>query len=126
LFENPNIKKGFYRPSYLACPEVFTWHPIEECAEILDRSKYSRLAPSNTQGAGDVASNAILTDSDAIDSIDEVKIKVKLGNRDPQVLKVNEFCEFLNSSYVPRFKHLINGYCRLFGKTLSKRILIKF
>ncbi len=106
----------------MACPEVFTWHPIEECVELLDKSKYSRLA----QETCNAASNAILTDWDANDSIDEVQIKVKLGNSNPRIFKFNEFCQLLNPDYVPRFKDLISGYCKLFGKTLSKRIIIKF
>jgi len=109
----------------LACPEVFTWHPIEECVELLDKSKYSRLAPNPVE-TNDSASNAVVTDSDANDSIDQVQIRVNLGNSDPRIFKFNEFCELLNPSYVPRFKNLISGYCKLFGKTLSKRILIKF
>uniref|UniRef100_T1J3H9 Arginyl-tRNA--protein transferase 1 n=1 Tax=Strigamia maritima TaxID=126957 RepID=T1J3H9_STRMM len=35
--------KGQYKPSFLLCPEVYSWHVIEDCREKLDRSKYSRL-----------------------------------------------------------------------------------
>ncbi|XP_046406018.1 arginyl-tRNA--protein transferase 1-like isoform X2 [Ischnura elegans] len=35
--------KGKYVPSYLLCPETFTWHPIEKCRPLLDKSKYSRF-----------------------------------------------------------------------------------
>ncbi|KAI5753814.1 hypothetical protein M8J77_003543 [Diaphorina citri] len=37
--------KGNLRPSYLLCPEVYSWHLIQEARQLLDRSKYSRLNP---------------------------------------------------------------------------------
>ncbi|XP_026684075.1 arginyl-tRNA--protein transferase 1 isoform X4 [Diaphorina citri] len=37
--------KGNLRPSYLLCPEVYSWHFIQEARQLLDRSKYSRLNP---------------------------------------------------------------------------------
>ncbi len=36
--------QGQYFPSYLACPEAFTWHPMEQCGPKLDANKYSRFA----------------------------------------------------------------------------------
>jgi arginine-tRNA-protein transferase len=35
--------KASYKPSFLLCPEVYTWHPINECKTRLDRSKYCRF-----------------------------------------------------------------------------------
>ncbi|XP_067141052.1 arginyl-tRNA--protein transferase 1 isoform X1 [Centruroides vittatus] len=35
--------KGNFEPSYLLCPEVYSWHPIEKCKPKLDISKYHRL-----------------------------------------------------------------------------------
>ncbi|CAB0006524.1 unnamed protein product [Nesidiocoris tenuis] len=35
--------KGRLQPSYLLCPEAYTWHPISSCLSKLDSSKYSRL-----------------------------------------------------------------------------------
>ncbi|XP_046847727.1 arginyl-tRNA--protein transferase 1-like [Xenia sp. Carnegie-2017] len=35
--------KGQYFPSYLACPETFSWIPLEKCLPKLDAAKYSRL-----------------------------------------------------------------------------------
>jgi len=35
--------KGRYTPSYLCCPETFTWHPLSLCVPLLDKSHYSRL-----------------------------------------------------------------------------------
>ncbi|CAG0886473.1 unnamed protein product [Cyprideis torosa] len=38
--------KGQYTPSYLLCPETYTWHRIENCRPLLDNSKYCRLNPN--------------------------------------------------------------------------------
>ncbi|KAG8228892.1 hypothetical protein J437_LFUL007629 [Ladona fulva] len=35
--------KGSFPPSFLLCPENYTWHPIERCLPKLDLSKYSRF-----------------------------------------------------------------------------------
>ncbi|XP_071505523.1 arginyl-tRNA--protein transferase 1-like [Diadema antillarum] len=40
--------KGQYYPSYLLCPEGYTWHPMEECRPLLDANKYSRFSPPTT------------------------------------------------------------------------------
>ncbi|KAG8238973.1 hypothetical protein J437_LFUL013955 [Ladona fulva] len=40
----PKMKyKGNFSPSYLLCPETYTWHAIEKCLPKLEVSKYSRL-----------------------------------------------------------------------------------
>ncbi|XP_050501381.1 arginyl-tRNA--protein transferase 1 isoform X2 [Diabrotica virgifera virgifera] len=35
--------KGKLTPSYLGCPETYTWIPIEKCLNLLEANKYSRL-----------------------------------------------------------------------------------
>jgi len=35
--------KGKYFPSFLCCPETYTWHPLASCVPLLDLSPYSRL-----------------------------------------------------------------------------------
>lgn len=49
IFKNDKIlffilKKASFSPSYLLCPEVYTWHPIEYCLELLDKNNYARFA----------------------------------------------------------------------------------
>lgn len=41
---NSFLLQAQYYPSYLLCPEVFSWHPVEECSPKLDKNKYSRFA----------------------------------------------------------------------------------
>jgi len=35
--------KGKYSPSFLSCPETYTWHSLASCVPLLDKSSYSRL-----------------------------------------------------------------------------------
>ena len=37
------LYKGRYSPSYLLCPETYTWHDIESAKKKLDVSRYARL-----------------------------------------------------------------------------------
>ncbi|KAK9506616.1 hypothetical protein O3M35_008515 [Rhynocoris fuscipes] len=40
----PKMKyKARLTPSYLLCPEVYSWHPVEQCIPKLNLVKYSRL-----------------------------------------------------------------------------------
>ena len=106
--------KGQFNPSFLLCPEVHSWHPIEYCFELLDTKKYSRFAEANA------------IDSESFNKISDINIRAKFRDSEPRIFKFNEFCRFLNASFVPQFTHLITGYCKLFGSEFSKRVLIKF
>lgn len=35
--------KARISPSFLLCPEIFTWHPIEKCIEKINQSDGCRL-----------------------------------------------------------------------------------
>lgn len=112
-----------FNPSYLLCPEVYTWHSIEKCIVLLDKNKYNRFASfEKTENCP----NEPLKDIDENDSIDNVKIRVKFRESDTKILKFGDFCDYLNPDFVPSFIHLIQGYCKLFGKKVANRILIKF
>jgi len=54
--------KASYNPSFLLCPEVYTWHPVGECKACLDRSRYCRFNddPSAKDKDGDVVLNEVL------------------------------------------------------------------
>lgn len=107
--------KGFFSPSYLLCPEIYTWHPIEMCVELLERKKYSRFA------------NKDAIERDKTESVNDVRIRVKFSkDSGVKIFKFGDFCEYLNPGYVPQFRHLIEGYCKLFGNEFSKNVLIKF
>ncbi|CAG0881958.1 unnamed protein product [Darwinula stevensoni] len=40
--------KGQYSPSYLLCPETYTWHPMERCRSLLNANRYSRFHPDES------------------------------------------------------------------------------
>ncbi|XP_069130556.1 arginyl-tRNA--protein transferase 1-like [Argopecten irradians] len=49
----PKMKyKGQYFPSFLLCPETYTWYPIAECTPKLDANKYSRFAAKEVEDEG--------------------------------------------------------------------------
>lgn len=53
--------KASYNPSFLLCPEVYTWHPVGECKARLDCSRYCRFNddPPAKDKDGDVALNEV-------------------------------------------------------------------
>jgi hypothetical protein len=55
--------KASYNPSFLLCPEVYTWHPMSECKVRLNRNKYCRFNddPSVQDKDGDVVVNEAST-----------------------------------------------------------------
>lgn len=55
--------KASYKPSFLLCPEVYTWHPVSECKTRLDRSKYCRFNddPSAKDKDGEIVLNEVRT-----------------------------------------------------------------
>ena len=56
--------KGRYSPSFLACPETFSWQPLAACVPLLDRSAYSRLDPDlsarDPEAGGDISQIGVL------------------------------------------------------------------
>ena len=47
---NIYLSQGQYSPSYIACPEVHTWVPIEKCRPKMDAARYCRLEDDLTVG----------------------------------------------------------------------------
>ena len=68
----------------------------------------------------------VIKDQDSNESVEHVRIRIKFRDSETRILKFNDFCNFLNENFVPQFKRLIEGYCKLFGKKFSSRVLIKF
>ncbi|KAL5010842.1 hypothetical protein ScPMuIL_013147 [Solemya velum] len=53
--------KGHYFPSFLTCPEVYSWHSMEECKPKLDKNKYSRFAEDGKEDPnGNIVLNNVL------------------------------------------------------------------
>eukprot|EP00092_Neocalanus_flemingeri_P030724 GFUD01033363.1.p1 GENE.GFUD01033363.1~~GFUD01033363.1.p1 ORF type:complete len:527 (+),score=171.67 GFUD01033363.1:230-1582(+) len=56
--------KGRYSPSFLCCPETYTWQPLVSCAPLLDTAAYSRLdrdmASQDRERPGDIRAVGVL------------------------------------------------------------------
>lgn len=49
-----SIYKGEYIPSYLLCPETYTWVPLETVRKLIDEKGYTRLAHEEVKVAEDM------------------------------------------------------------------------
>uniref|UniRef100_A0A1B6E864 Arginyl-tRNA--protein transferase 1 n=2 Tax=Clastoptera arizonana TaxID=38151 RepID=A0A1B6E864_9HEMI len=89
--------KGSLVPSFLSCPEVFTWHPIEFCRPLLDQAKYCRFNQDPKA-----------TDPNDVTSIDEVlilwnniampyKIYVQRSNKTDEADEVLEYAKLVGN-----------------------------
>ncbi|XP_064629205.1 arginyl-tRNA--protein transferase 1-like isoform X2 [Lineus longissimus] len=96
--------KGQYEPSFLLCPEVYSWHPIPECRPKLDASTYSRFAEQ-----GKVDENAIT------DDLSEVSI---LFERQQMTYDI-----YLAVSINPDTDQ-VKEYAKLVGKKCAERMLL--
>jgi hypothetical protein len=105
--------KGQFCPSYLLCPEVYTWHPIEQCRPKLTTTKYSRLNPDL---------NA--KDEDLSENFEIGLVKTRFLSDTYHDLYFKDFSEILNPVYEKYFSDLIGSFRVLFGDTISKRVYI--
>lgn len=96
--------KGNFSPSYLLCPETYTWHPVEKCKPLLDKSKYCRLEQDDCREDGNKVSN-----------LDDVLI---LYNR--KVTTYKRYRELKGDSDRPE----VEEYASLVGRKNVKSILL--
>uniref|UniRef100_A0A182F442 Arginyl-tRNA--protein transferase 1 n=1 Tax=Anopheles albimanus TaxID=7167 RepID=A0A182F442_ANOAL len=97
--------KGNLQPSYLLCPEVYSWHSLDATVKSkLDASKYSRL--NNDAGAQDVNRP---TEQDLFDV---------LLLRDRKFIRYSQ-CLQANGALAE-----VETYARLVGKQCAKRMLL--
>jgi len=99
--------KGQYHPSYLLCPETYTWQPIRDCKSKLDVSKYSRLE----------------TNPDNIDK----NFGINIG--EASILHNRSACKYSLYRAIVSCRDIddeeeIEEYCRLVGNTCAKRMLL--
>ncbi|KAH0840053.1 hypothetical protein J3R83DRAFT_1020 [Lanmaoa asiatica] len=62
----PKMKyKGEYTPSFLADPEDFTWHPLDDCVELLDKYRYAAFSqPSHSLAGPDDPGEVVEVDNE--------------------------------------------------------------
>ncbi|XP_058459583.1 arginyl-tRNA--protein transferase 1 isoform X1 [Malaya genurostris] len=100
--------KSNLSPSYLLCPEVYSWHPLDQkvCVK-LDRNKYSRL--NEDPNASDQNS---WTPRDLLD------VLVLVGS---SYMRYSSYMEMMKQN-APEQK--VKTYAKLVGKVLASRMLL--
>lgn len=87
--------KGQYHPSYLLCPEVYTWHAIEKCTPKLDVVSYARLSPDKNAGdalKGNLSDVQVLHEHKAVPY---VRYKAEAKSSDDA--EVRQYLEFVGA-----------------------------
>ncbi|KAF8558858.1 hypothetical protein OG21DRAFT_1404126 [Imleria badia] len=115
----PKMKyKGEYTPSFLTDPEDFTWHPLKDCLELLDKHRYAvfsqpdhSLAGSDDPGEVD-DEEELASDAKSIYSIQDntvslIPVTMSLGWK------------------VDHTREVIVGCLRALGAELSKEIVFR-
>lgn len=106
--------KGQFHPSFLLCPETFTWHPIEKCLPLLDSSKYCRFASSETVDREGASSN-----------VDNVLVWCQgLRMRHADYIRHKPFSRKPSVKIDGNNPEKAKEYARLVGKTLSEKMFL--
>lgn len=99
--------KGQYKPSYLLCPETYTWHPIEKCIPLLNQKKYVRFE-----------SDLSKVDVDEEKNINNLKLRVNQRIITPNQLQA------MNENY---FFYILERFvilAKFVGRICANRIII--
>ncbi|XP_022089840.1 arginyl-tRNA--protein transferase 1-like isoform X2 [Acanthaster planci] len=94
--------KGQYHPSFLLCPEAYTWCPIEQCRPKLDVSKYSRLDETDT--------------ADTPVNLQEVRVLYRQMS-----MRYSDYRRFAPNT---GDEEEVKEYAQFVGKTCARRILL--
>lgn len=96
--------KGNFSPSYLLCPETYTWHPIEKCRPLLDINKYSRFEQDRSK-----------EDENAVTDLNDVSILFKRG-----VIPYGQYRRLKGNSD----KAEVEEYASLVGKKCIEKLFL--
>ncbi|CAF2520543.1 unnamed protein product [Rotaria sp. Silwood2] len=91
--------KGQYKPSFLLCPETYTWHSIEKCIPLLNAHKYARFE-----------SDPIKVDENEETNVEQLKLRV--GR---QVVTPLEFQAY-NERYFFHVLELLKTFAKFAGR----------
>jgi len=100
--------KGKYSPSYLSCPETYTWQPLASCAPLLDQAPYSRLDRDITS-----------VDRDSVTDISAVGV---LYCRQATIYQIYQ--SMLDEEDRNSDSEEVQEYSTLVGDRLAKRMLL--
>ncbi|KAL3881818.1 hypothetical protein ACJMK2_028210 [Sinanodonta woodiana] len=102
IYTCPKMRyKGQYFPSFLLCPEVYSWHPVQECNKILDQKKYSRFAEEGKEdenGKIDVDQVLIIHNGEAMPYEVYKAINPESGDEE----EIKEYATFVGRSCAER------------------------
>ncbi|CAF0938705.1 unnamed protein product [Didymodactylos carnosus] len=99
--------KGQYKPSYLLCPETYTWHPIEKCIPLLNQNKYQRFENDLTK-----------VDENEERNLENLKLRF-----DNQLLTLPQL-QALNEDYFCYLIDRLQLFAKYVGKICAERIYI--
>ena len=102
--------KGRYSPSYLLCPETYSWQPLEASKVLLEKSSYSRLDPDPAN-----------TDRETVRSLSEVGV---LCSRQAVTYRIFQLLLEQEEEDSDRDQEEVLEYSGLVGNTVSKRMLL--
>jgi len=102
--------KGKYSPSFLLCPETFSWQTLEVSRPLLDHSAYSRLDTDKSR-----------TDREAVIELGKVGV---LYNRQAVTYSVFQMLLQEEDEDRDRDEEEVTEYSGLVGNTLAKRMLL--
>ncbi|CAF3705709.1 unnamed protein product [Adineta steineri] len=99
--------KGQYKPSFLLCPETYTWHPIEKCIPLLNAHKYARFETDPTK-----------VDQDEETNIEQLKLRVHQKIITPIQLQQ------LDENYFFYILDRFTMFAKFAGRIFANRIII--
>ncbi|CAF4615337.1 unnamed protein product [Rotaria sp. Silwood1] len=99
--------KGQYKPSFLLCPETYTWHRIEKCIPLLNTHRYVRFESDPTK-----------VDDNEETNIEQLKLRVNGRLITPLQLQA------LNENYFYYFLEILTTFAKFAGRICANRMII--
>ncbi|CAF1414654.1 unnamed protein product [Rotaria magnacalcarata] len=99
--------KGQYKPSFLLCPETYTWHRIEKCVQLLNSHKYARFESDPTK-----------VDEDEENNIEQLQMRI--GRQIMTPLNLQAY----NEKYFFLVLDCLKIFAKFAGRICSNRIII--
>ncbi|KAJ3521251.1 hypothetical protein NM688_g9040 [Phlebia brevispora] len=113
--------KGEYSPSFLADPEDYTWHPLEECKPLLEQYRYACFSHPEHSIEEDYIGedhNPQLSHND----LKDVNVVISVQDRRAIIAPVEESPEWRRDSV----KRAVMTTVDALGPTLAKRVILYF
>jgi len=121
----PKMKyKGDYHPSYLLCPETFTYIPIADAIPHIEKYENSKKSSKNTNSNDDVANTDISKNSNLIKCGE--KIRFNFGGDAEEIVTANLFSEAEMLQIIKSLQVLFQGRILHFDDFMEKsKVVLK-